>query len=135
MTSTQPRLTPEHQHEILVSVTSLLVHSLPGDWSQLFLDFRAVGLYVETPTSVLTIFGRTADWRLPDEALPFFLDLRDGMYRPGQATWRSAKFHLAHPNVFSVEYNWRAEPGWAHRPPERFFLEELEMFPRTDGNA
>lgn len=134
MTSTQPRLTPEDQHAVLVSVTSLLIHSLPGDWNQLFFDFRAMGRYVETPVTVLNIFGQSVDWTLPDEALPFFLELRAGMYREGQGTWTSVKYHLAHPNVYSIEYDWDEEPEWTHRPPERFFLEELEMFPRTEEN-
>lgn len=134
MMSAQPRLTPVEQHEILISVTSLLIHSMPGDWSQLFMEFRAIGRYIETPASVLTIFGQRADRQLPDEALPFFLELRDGMHRQSQGTWISAKFHIAHPNVYSIEYNRQSEPQWTHRPPASFFLEELEMFPRTDND-
>jgi hypothetical protein len=105
---------------------------MPGDWSQLFLDFRSIGRYVEHPSSVLTVFGRSVTWTLPDEALPILLDLREGMYREGQGTWFSVKGHLAHPNVYSVEYNWHDEPRWTRRPPERFFAEELQTFPRTD---
>ncbi len=135
MTSTQPRLSPEDQNAILGSVTTLLVHRLPGDWSQLFLDFRAVGTYVEAPVSVLNIFGQSVDWALPDEALPFFLELRAGMYREGQGTWSSARFHLAHPNAYSVEYNWTEEPRWTHRPSPEHFGEEPEMFPRDEVPA
>lgn len=133
MTSTQPRLSPEDQNAILGSVTTLLVHRLPGDWSQLFLDFRAMGTYIETPVSVLNIFGQSLDWQLPEEALPFFLELREGMYREGVGTWFSARYHLAHPNVYSIKYNWTDEPQWTHRPDERFYREELELHPRTDS--
>ncbi|MFD9734109.1 TNT domain-containing protein [Umezawaea sp. NPDC059074] len=135
MTSTRPRLSPEEQNAILGSVTTLLVHRLPGDWSQLFLDFRAAGTYVESPVSVLNIFGQSVDWPLPDEALPFFLELRSGMYREGEGTWLSARFHLAHPNVFSVEYNWSEEPAWTHRPAPEFYRQELEAHPRADVPA
>ena len=132
MTSPQPRLSPEDQNAILGSVTTLLIHRLPGDWSQLFLDFRATGAYVEAPVSVLNIFGQSVDWTLPEEALPFFLELRAGMYREGDGTWFSARFHLAHPNVYSIEYNRAEEPTWTHRPSVKHFAEELEMFPRAE---
>src|SRR3954468_22835058 len=133
MTSTQPRLTPEDQNALLGSVTTLLIHRLPGDWSQVFLDFRALGRYVEPPVSGLNIFGQSVDWQLPDEALPFFLELRAGMYREGQGTWSSARYHLAHPNTFSVEYDWTDEPKWTHRPPAEQFRRELELFPRAES--
>ena len=135
MTLPPPRLNPEDQNDILGSLTVLLVHALPGDWSQLFLDFRAMGQYVEHPVSVLSIFGRSVAWTLPDEALPLLVELRSGMHREGQGTWFSAKFHLAHPNRYSIEYNWHDEPQWTHRPPQRRFLEELEMFARTEENT
>ncbi|PRY43690.1 TNT domain-containing protein [Umezawaea tangerina] len=133
MTTTQPRLTPEDQNALLGSVTTLLIHRLPGDWSQLFLDFRALGSTVEAPVSVLNIYGQSVEWKLPDEALPFFLELRAGMYREGMGTWFSARFHLAHPNVYSVEYNRTEEPRWTHRPAEKYFQEELERFPRAEA--
>jgi hypothetical protein len=135
MTSTQPRLTPEDQNSLLGSVTTLLIHRLPGDWSQVFLDFRALGTSVETPVSVLNIFGQSVDWRLPDDALPFFLELRAGMYREGQGTWFSARYHLAHPSTYSIEYNWTDEPTWTHRPPAEQFQRELELFPRAESEV
>ncbi|GGP58967.1 TNT domain-containing protein [Saccharothrix coeruleofusca] len=122
----------DEQNVVLGSVTTLLVHRLPGDWERLFLDLRVVGGYLEAPTSVLTIFGQSVEWELPPEALPFFLHLRQGMYDPDKGTWYSMKYQLTHPNQYSVEYEWDAEPDWTHRPPERFYLEELDSFPRPD---
>jgi hypothetical protein len=36
--------------------------------------------------------------------------------------------------TYSVTYDWRGEPAWTHRPAASYFLEELEMFPRSDDN-
>jgi hypothetical protein len=134
MTGPQRSLTAEEQNAILGSVTTLLVHRLPGDWEELLLDLRVMGGHVESAVSVLTVFGRSIDWDLPDEALPFFAQLRAGMYEPERGTWFSARYHLVHPSRYSIAYERNAEPDWTCRPAQRSHLEELGLFPRT-GDA
>ena len=68
MTRSSPVLDPHEENVILSSVTTLLVHRLPGDWEQFFLDFRVMGDHLETEASGLTIFGSSFQWQLPDEA-------------------------------------------------------------------
>ncbi len=127
---TAPQLDIEDQNAILGSVTTLLVQRLRGDWEQLWIDFRMLGRYLETEVSGLTIFGGSFQWQLPDEALPFFAQLRDGMARPGRGTWFSLKFHLVHPDTYSVEFNRDHEPDWTSPPAAAHYAEELELYPR-----
>ena len=129
---TAPQLDVEDQNAILGSVTTLLVQRLPGDWEQLFVDFRMTGRYLETQVSGLTMYGSSFDWELPPEALPFFVQLRDGMARPGYGTWFTLKFHLVHPDTYSAEFDRDAEPDWTQPPPAQHYAEELEIYPRDD---
>ncbi|MEV8437076.1 TNT domain-containing protein [Actinosynnema sp. NPDC051121] len=129
---TAPQLDVEDQNAILGSVTTLLVQRLPGDWEQLFVDFRMVGRYLETQVSGLTMYGSSFDWELPPEALPFFVQLRDGMARPGRGTWFTLKFHLVHPDTYSAEFDRDGEPDWTQPPAPEHHAEELEIYPRDD---
>lgn len=129
---TAPQLDVEDQNAILGSVTTLLVQRLPGDWEQLWVDFRMVGRHLETQVSGLTMFGSSFEWELPPEALPFFVQLRDGMARPGLGTWLSMKFHLVHPDTYSAEFDRDHEPDWAQPPSREHYAEELETYPRDD---
>ncbi|MFI9007331.1 TNT domain-containing protein [Actinosynnema sp. NPDC053489] len=129
---TAPQLDVEDQNAILGSVTTLLVQRLPGDWEQLWVDFRMVGGYLETQVSGLTMYGSSFDWELPAEALPFFAQLRDGMARPGRGTWFTLKFHLVHPDTYSAEFDRDAEPDWTQPPPAEHYARELELYPRDE---
>ncbi|MFD0199447.1 MULTISPECIES: TNT domain-containing protein [Saccharothrix] len=129
---TAPQLDVEDQNAILGSVTTLLVQRLPGDWEQLFVDFRMVGRHLEAQVSGLTMYGSSFDWELPPEALPFFVQLRDGMARPGHGTWFTLKFHLVHPDTYSAEFDRDGEPDWAQPPGAEHYAEELELYPRDD---
>ncbi|XVV03161.1 TNT domain-containing protein [Actinosynnema sp. CA-248983] len=127
---TAPQLDTEDQNAILGSLTTLLVQRLRGDWEQLFVDFRMVGRYLEAEASGLTMYGSSFQWRLPDEALPFFVQLREGMARPGGGTWLSMTFHLVHPDTYSAEFNREAEPDWTSPPDVEHYVRELELHPR-----
>ncbi|MFJ6675197.1 TNT domain-containing protein [Actinosynnema sp. NPDC091369] len=129
---TAPQLDVEDQNAILGSVTTLLVQRLPGDWEQLFVDFRMVGRHLETQVSGLTMYGSSFDWELPPEALPFFVQLREGMARAGYGTWFTLKFHLVHPDTYSAEFDRDAEPDWTQPPAPQHYAEELELHPRDD---
>ncbi|MFC6089574.1 TNT domain-containing protein [Saccharothrix lopnurensis] len=129
---TAPQLDVEDQNAILGSVTTLLVQRLPGDWEQLWVDFRMVGGHLEAEVSGLTLYGSSFEWELPAEALPFFVQLRDGMARPGRGTWFSMRFHLVHPDTYSAEFDRDHEPDWTRPPSREHHLEELETYPRDD---
>ncbi|GAA1347056.1 glycohydrolase toxin TNT-related protein [Saccharothrix algeriensis] len=132
---TAPQLDVEDQNAILGSVTTLLVQRLPGDWEQLFVDFRMAGSHLETAASGLTIFGGSFQWQLPDEALPFLVRLREGMARPGRGTWLAVKLHLVHPDTYSAEFDRDHEPDWASPPAAEQYRAELELHPRDDAPA
>ncbi|RKT57636.1 TNT domain-containing protein [Saccharothrix australiensis] len=125
-----PQLDVEDQNAILGSLTTLLVHRLPGDWEQLSVDFRAMGSHVEAEASGRTIFGGSFPWRLPDEALPFLVRLREGMARPGQGTWFAVRLHLEHPDTYSAVFDRDREPDWTSPPAPERYEEELERHPR-----
>jgi hypothetical protein len=135
MTPPSPVLNAQEQNAILSSVTTLLVHRLPGDWEQFFLEFRVMGDHLEAEASGLTIFGSSFQWQLPDEALPFFLELREGMARPGTGTWLSLRFRLTHPDTYSVEFNRDTEPTWLHPPEPRHYVQELQRHPRSAAST
>lgn len=132
---TAPQLDTEDQNAILGSLTTLLVQRLRGDWEQLFVDFRMIGRYLEAEVSGLTMYGSSFQWRLPDEALPFFVQLREGMARPGGGAWLSMKFHLVHPDTYSAEFNRDAEPDWTSPPDPEHYARELELHPRDSVPA
>ncbi|MBW4716081.1 TNT domain-containing protein [Saccharothrix obliqua] len=127
---TTPVLAAEEQNAILGSVTTLLVQRLRGDWEQLFIDFRVVGDHVETDVSGVTMFGGPFRWELPVAAMPFFTQLREGMARPGRGTWVSLRFHLVHPDTYSVEFNHDQEPDWTSPPTAEDRADELARYPR-----
>ncbi|MBB5954982.1 hypothetical protein FHS29_001552 [Saccharothrix tamanrassetensis] len=129
---TAPQLDIEDQNAILGSVTTLLVQRLPGDWEQLWVDFRMVGSYLEVEASGLTIFGGSFQWQPPDEVLPFFVRLREGMARPGKGTWFATKLHLVHPDTYSAEFNRDHEPDWTSPPAAEHHRAELELHPRDN---
>ncbi len=125
-------LTGVQANELLKGFTTRMIHSLPAEWDQLFVEFRAMGSYTELRAHVLTVLGGTVEWTLPDSELAFLRDLRDAMYKPGEGTWNSVRYHLVHPGEYSVEYNWREEPDWVHPPPAEYFEQELEDRPRDE---
>lgn len=130
---TAPQLDVEDQNAVLGSVTTLLVQRLPGDWEQLFVDFRMMGSHLEAQVSGVTMYGSSFDWDLPPEALPFFVQLRAGMAGPGTGTWFSMKFHLVHPDTYSAEFDRDHEPDWNQPPTPGHYAEELQLYPREDG--
>ncbi|GAA2816959.1 hypothetical protein [Saccharopolyspora taberi] len=125
-------LNPAQIDELLEGVTTQLIHTLPANWEQLFITFRSVGSYVEMPVQLINLMGQVQPWQPPDEVLGAFAGLRHGMYREGEGTWFSARYHLVHFAKVGVEYNWTDEPDWDHTPPAEFFREELETYPRDE---
>ncbi len=115
---------------VLDSYRDHLLHRLPSDWQQLFIDFRSVGEYVETRAQVLTVLGQSIEWEAP-QSVTFFSELRRDMYTPWQGTWTSVRFHLVVNGKYNAEYDWDHEPDWDHRPDARAFQQELHMFPRS----
>lgn len=123
-------LNPAQIDGLVQGFTTRMIHSLPADWQQLFITFRCVGDYVEMPVRIITIFGQAREWEPPTDTTEFFLRLRRGMYRKGEGTWSSAKYHLAHLSKVGIDYNWKEEPDWDMLPPATSFQRELELLPR-----
>ena len=121
-------------NELFKGFTTQMIHSLPPAWDQLFLNFRAMGSYVELTAQIITVHGSSMDWTPPESVLPFLTKMRDSMYDWDQrAVWLSLRYHLVHPSKYSIEYNWGdREPDWDHVPPAEFFDEELELYPRDE---
>ncbi len=119
-------------NELFKDFTTRMIHSLPPEWDQLFIDFRSVGEYVEMPARVITVLGGAIQWEPPGDTAPFLVKLRDAMYKPDEGVWTSLRYHLVHPDRYSIQYNWDREPDWDHVPPARFFEQELDRYPRSD---
>lgn len=125
-----------HQVDLLFrDFTARTIESLPEQWDQLFLDFRAMGDFVELDGQVITRLGGAVAWQEQPGAVDFLVDLRANMYERGRGVWFSLKYHLIHPGRFEVRYGWQHEPDWTHRPPPEFFRRELERFPREDEHV
>jgi hypothetical protein len=120
--------------ELLDGFRDHLLHRAPAEWQQLFIDFRSVGSYVETRAQVITVLGQAFAWE-PPQADGFFAGLRRGMYKAGEGTWTSVKFHLVVSGKYHAEYEWYREPDWDHVPDQRFFREELELYPRDEATV
>ncbi|GAB2713650.1 tetratricopeptide repeat protein [Nocardia thraciensis] len=108
-----------------------LLHRLPIDWQQLFVEFRSVGEYVETRANIITVYGQSIEWQ-PPQAVSFFSELRRDMYTPWEGTWTAIKFHLVVNGKYNAEYDWDNEPDWDHRPDPDHFRQEMQMFPRSE---
>lgn len=127
---TDEPLTAEQAHERLKVLTTRLIHAMPPEWDQLFVDVRSVGGFVELPARLITVLGGAVDWTLPDGVAEFFVNLKADMARPGSGAWTSVRYRLTHPSRYSAEYDWDGEPDWDHVPAREFFVAEAEQFPR-----
>lgn len=127
---------PREEHEELLDFTTWMVQTLPTEWEQLFLTFRSVGDYVETPAQIITVFGGSGHLRVPDDVAGFFLDQKRHMHKPGRAPWTSLRYRLTrHDSRYTAEYDWNNEPDWDHVPPAEMFARELELFPRNEDSV
>lgn len=133
MTFRKAPLNGVQANELFKGFTTQMIHSLPPAWDQLFLNFRAMGEYVELTAQVITVSGGSMDWTPPDSVPRFLTKLRGAMYNWDQgAVWTSLRYHLVHPDRYAVDYNWDDEPDWDHVPPAEFFDQELEIHPRDE---
>ncbi len=119
---------------VLDSYRDHLLHRLPSDWQQLFVEFRSVGEYIEMRANILTLLGQSIEWS-PPESVTFFSELRRDMYVPWQGTWTTIRFHLVVNGKYAAEYDWDHEPDWDNRPDPHFFRQELQMFPRSEDQV
>src|SRR3954454_1627470 len=85
-------------NELFKGFTTRMIHSLPAAWDQLFITFRAAGDFVEMPAHIITVLGGALEWNPPAGTAAFFAELREGMYKPGEGTWFTARYHLIHPS-------------------------------------
>lgn len=128
----EPRpLGPVEQNEKLQEMTLLLSHTLPEGWEQATVVYRALGSHSEMLAQIQRVGRRLPSPYTPNPQLAeLFERLREGMYKPGQGTWFTARFKLAYPASFDIAYDYDGEPGWVSAPPAGAAEEERRRFPR-----
>ncbi|WP_328604215.1 TNT domain-containing protein [Amycolatopsis sp. NBC_00345] len=128
-------LGPEAQNQIWMDLANRVVMTVPADWQQVLLTYRAVGDHVELPVMVRRATdGGLYLWEPPAEVAELLAKLRAGMYREGRGTWLQAGATIDTGSHAEFAYVWDSEPSWDAAPPAAAFARELELFPRTGGN-
>ncbi|MEU6749315.1 hypothetical protein ABZ914_24095 [Spirillospora sp. NPDC046719] len=129
-------LGPVEQKDLLEEITTVLVDSLPASWRQADVYHNALGSHTETVAQLLTCDTHMpSPWTPPPAAGELFERLHRGMYSDGLGTWFSARFQLAFPFSYQVEYDHDTEPRWKTPPPPSAYAEDLRMFARTPDNT
>ncbi|HWD01212.1 MAG TPA: TNT domain-containing protein [Amycolatopsis sp.] len=129
------QLDAEAQNEIWTDLTNRIVMTVPADWQQVLLTYRAVGDHVELPVMVRRVTdGGLYLWEPPAEVAELLAKLRAGMYREGRGTWLQASGTVDTSSHSEFSYVWDEEPSWDSPPSAAEFARELELFPREGAN-
>ncbi|MEV7092066.1 TNT domain-containing protein [Amycolatopsis sp. NPDC051045] len=126
-----PPLDPEGQNWYWQQISNIVAMSVPPDWSQVMLTYRAIGEHVELPVMVRRVTdGGLYLWEPPEEVAELLAALRAGMYREGRGTWFQVVAHVALNSSVEYTYTWDDEPAWDRPRPVAEFARELALFPR-----
>ncbi|MFI5610636.1 TNT domain-containing protein [Amycolatopsis sp. NPDC051903] len=129
------QLDAEGQNEIWRDLTNRIVMTVPADWQQVLLTYRAVGEHVEMPVMVRRVTdGGLSLWEPPAEVAELLAKLRERMYREGRGTWLQASATVDTSSHSEFAYVWDDEPSWDSPPSAAAFARELELFPREGAN-
>jgi hypothetical protein len=127
-----PPLDPEGQNWYWQQISNIVAMSVPPDWTQVMLTYRAIGEHVELPVMVRRVTdGGLYLWEPPSEVRELLAALRAGMYREGRGTWFQVVAHVALNSSVEYTYTWDDEPAWDSPRPVAEFARELARFPRT----
>lgn len=122
------------QQNLIQEVGRVLLRSMPPAWSEVTVEYRAVGAHSEISAQLLAPNGTPIPLAVPAEAGELFARLRHGMHEPDRGTWISALYRLQRPSSYSVDFNGDYEPSWQHPPPAEAFAAELRTYPRAGVN-
>ncbi|WP_284749079.1 TNT domain-containing protein [Amycolatopsis sp. RTGN1] len=125
-------LDPEGQNWYWQQIGNIVAMSVPPDWAQVMLTYRAIGDHVELPVMVRRVTdGGLYLWEPPAEVGELLAELRAGMFREGRGTWFQVVAHIALNSSAEYTYTWDDEPSWDEPRPVDEFPRELARFPRT----
>lgn len=130
---TWPTLDTVQQNELLTEQTAEIVAALPPGWTELVIDFRALGRNLDVAVGLSDGQGPTRVWDPPANVWKRFQRLRGGMYRENEGTWFSARYTVTPPSHFAIQYNWTNEPDFQPYPDLSHFAVEQERFPRDEA--
>lgn len=124
-------LWPEDQNWYWTRIANLVVLSVPPDWAEVSLTYRAIGDHAELPVTVQPVSdaGRH-EWTPPAEVADLLAQLRAGMYRPGRGTWFEATARIQPDSRTDIHYTWDDEPEFAGGLPLADCARDLIRFPR-----
>lgn len=125
---------PVEQNRVWADVINVVSFSVPVDWSQVVITYRAVGDHTELVTMVRRATnGDLYPWQPPEEVSELLAELRAGMYRRGRGTWFQVTTHIHLNSECDYRYTWDDRPSWDREPPVSALLRELELFPRDES--
>jgi hypothetical protein len=128
----RPPLAPPDQNWYWDQIANIVALSVPPDWTQVMLTYRAIGGYTEFPVMVRRATdGGLYLWEPPREVAELLAELRAAMYHDGRGTWFQAVAHVAQNSSVEYTYTWDDEPAWDGPRPVAEFPRELAQFPRT----
>ncbi|WP_410572735.1 TNT domain-containing protein [Amycolatopsis sp. cmx-4-61] len=128
----RPPLAPQDQNWYWDQIANVVALSVPPDWTQVMLTYRAIGGYTELPVFVRRATdGGLSPWEPPREVAELLAELRAAMYVPDRGTWFQAVAHVALNSSIEYTYTWDDEPAWDGPRPVAEFARELAQFPRT----
>lgn len=122
------------QQNLIQEVGRVLLRSMPPAWSEVTVEYRAVGGHAELAAQLLAPNGTPIPLAVPDEVAGLFARLRHGMHEADRGTWTSALYRLQRPSSYSVDFNGDHEPGWNRTPRPAEFAAELRTYPRAGAN-
>jgi hypothetical protein len=128
-----PLLDPIQQKDELDGIATTLLEALPPGWSELVIDFRAVGRKIDVAVGLTGPDGKERVWDPPAEIWRAFQRLRGGMYTENEGTWFSARYVLVPPGRYNIQYNWQNQPDFQPQPSPEEFATEQERFPRGEA--
>ncbi len=105
--------------------------SAPPGWRRLWLEYRAVGRYVEADFLVTDAEGATVPMSPPPRGVELLGRLRAGMYESGRGTWSGAVITVDPGRTPRVDHLYDRQPRWRRQPPPGAFADELRLFPRS----
>lgn len=123
---------PPQPHPLVAPIGELLAAAVPAGWRRLHVEYRAVGLHIETDVMAVGFDGVARPVQPPATVVQLLGWLRAGMYQPGRGTWFGATL-VVDPGVPpQLTVGLDEEPRWRWMPSPQGFQDELRFFPRSE---
>lgn len=132
MTESPFGLDDQSQH--LDEAVQGIVQAASGNWAELVYTFCAT---VGTDSSSLQVLfedGSSTSESVPMSVPDAMDDLRHSMYQEGMGTWFTATIKIDRALKYTTDFDYDSEPEFVPQISPGSFAEDLEHFPRDEGN-